>query len=146
MATTAVKSQSPLGRIICARAPLVIGRVLLGAIFLLVAFQTIHFYGEWHLHDYSFYSAMSIDSYRLLPLWAIRWIAPILPWFELTLGLLLFVGAGLRWTGLFASAFMLALSYASVVAQLRNTGDGSSARGNLVPPILIRDVGLLLLA
>jgi MFS-type transporter involved in bile tolerance (Atg22 family) len=106
----------------------------------------MHFNGKWHLRDYFFNPAMSIDSYGLIPLWAIRLIAPILPWYELALGVLLIVGAGLRWAGLFASSFMIALSYPSVVAQLRNTGDGFSMRGNLVPSILIRDGSLMVLA
>jgi uncharacterized membrane protein YphA (DoxX/SURF4 family) len=146
MATIGSISQSQPGPRVWARALLAIGRVLLGAVFLFVAFQNVHFGGEWHLRDYYLYSAMSIDSYSLLPLWAIRLIAPILPWFELMLGALLIVGAGMRWTGLFASVFMIVHSYTSVVTQLRNTGDGFSVKGNLVPPILIRDGSLLLLA
>jgi uncharacterized membrane protein YphA (DoxX/SURF4 family) len=146
MATFASISRTPHFPRVWVRTVLAIGRLLLGAGFLLVAFQNVHFGGKWHLRDYYLYSAMTINSYNLLPLWAIWWVSPILPWFELTLGVLLIIGAGLRWTGLLASAFMIAFNYTSIVAQLRNTGDGFSVRGNLSLSINIRDGSLLLLA
>jgi hypothetical protein len=121
-------------------------RILLGAIFIVGAFHRIHFNGRWHLRDYFFYSAMFLDSYRLLPLWAIRCIAPILPWFELTVGILLIVGAGLRWSGLSASACMTLCYYMLVVAQLRETGGGFSPSGSIAPLALVRDSILLVLA
>ena len=47
--------------------------------------------------------AMSIDSYGLLPQWAVLAVARTLPWLELLLGLLLASGFGLRWVALATS-------------------------------------------
>src|SRR3984893_18315568 len=146
MATTASISQFAAGPRVWGRRLLVAGRVFLCAIFLLAAFETIHFGGKWHLHDYHIYSAMALYSYSLRPVWAILLLSRILPWLELTLGVLLVTGAGLRWTGLSATAFMIALNYVSIVSQLRNTQGFSDVGGNLSPSILVRDSSLLLLA
>jgi uncharacterized membrane protein YphA (DoxX/SURF4 family) len=146
MATIASISQSTPGPGVWGRTLLIIGRLFLGAIFLLAAFESIHFDGKWHLHDYYFYSAMALYSYSLRPVWAILLLSRILPWLELTLGVLLVAGAGLRWTGSCATALMIAFNYASIVSQLRNTQGFSDVRGNLSPSILIRDGSLLLLA
>jgi hypothetical protein len=124
----------------------VIGRAMLGGLLLINAFQTVYFSGHWHFLDYYHYSAMRIDSYGLLPLWPILWIALIQPWLELVLGVLLISGVGLRWTGLAGCAFMFAFNYTSVIGQWRNTGDGFSLRGNLAPSLLIRDGSPLLIA
>ena len=78
---------------------LVLGRIVLGFIFLYAAYTKLHFGGGWHLGDYQFFFAMAIDSYKMLPMWAVEWMARVLPWFELTLGALLVIGDGLRWTG-----------------------------------------------
>jgi uncharacterized membrane protein YphA (DoxX/SURF4 family) len=39
---------------------------------------------------------MSIDSYELLPLWAVTFLARTLPWAELAIGVLLVAGRWLR--------------------------------------------------
>src|SRR3954453_13178931 len=51
--------------------------------------------------------AMSIDSYGMLPQWAVLAIARTLPWFELLLVLLLPSGIGLRYVALAASLQLL---------------------------------------
>ena len=97
---------------------LVAARILLGLIFAYAAYAKLHFNGAWHLRDYYFFFAMSIDSYRMLPLIIVQWMARILPWLELGLGALLVVGAGVRWAGLVLSAllvvFMMALAHAAL--------------------------------
>src|SRR6202521_2657712 len=81
------------------RALLALGRIALGLIFLFAAFSKLYFDGGWHMRDYHFFFAMAIDSYKMLPLSVVEWMARILAWFELLLGALLIVGAGLRWVG-----------------------------------------------
>jgi len=63
-------------------------RIALGAIFLYAAWTKLH--TPWELF------AMSIDSYQLLPLRAVEFVARTLPWFELLVGLLLIAGVFLR--------------------------------------------------
>jgi len=53
--------------------------------------------------------ATQVDSYQLLPSWAVLFVARSLPWFELTLGILLLVGFGLRWVSLVTTLFVAAL-------------------------------------
>ena len=43
-----------------------------------------------------FFFAMAIGSYRMLPLGTVEWLARILPWAELILGVLLIAGTGIR--------------------------------------------------
>jgi uncharacterized membrane protein YphA (DoxX/SURF4 family) len=97
---------------------LIAARILLGLVFAYAAYAKLHFNGAWHLRDYYFFFAMSIDSYRMLPLVVVEWMARILPWLELGLGALLVIGAGVRWAGLVVSAllavFMIALAHAAL--------------------------------
>jgi|SRR5689334_18555663 putative oxidoreductase len=97
---------------------LIPARIILGLIFIYAAFTKLHYNGAWHLRDYYFLFAMGIDSYRMLPLAAVEWMARILPWLELSLGALLVIGAGVRWAGLAVTAllvmFMVALAHAAL--------------------------------
>lgn len=52
-------------------------RVVLGVIFVYAAWVKLR--EPWALF------AMSIDSYQVLPLWAVEQVARVLPWFELLL-------------------------------------------------------------
>jgi putative oxidoreductase len=131
------------------RLLLIAGRILLGLIFVYAAYAKLHFNGAWHLRDYYFLFAMGIDSYRMLPLGAVEWMARILPWLELGLGTLLVMGAGVRWAGLVVSAllvvFMIALAHAALGGLEINCGCFGT---NSVKPSreLILDGGLLVLA
>ena len=107
MATPAVLSETSVRPAVWPRVLLVLGRVALGIIFIYAAFTKLYFNGGWHFGDYHFFFGMAINSYNILPLWAVEWAARILPWFELPLGILLIAGVGLRWTGLIASALLL---------------------------------------
>jgi hypothetical protein len=88
------------------------GRLLLAAIFLFAAYTKM----PWKQPAALF--AMTIDSYQVLPPWAVILVAKILPWLELALGFFLLVGWPLRFVttittlvlaGLFA---LLARTYA----------------------------------
>src|ERR1035438_8850015 len=59
-------------------------RVALGAIFVYAAWIKLR--EPWALF------AMAIDSYQVLPVWAVEVVARALPWFELLLGVLLIAG------------------------------------------------------
>jgi uncharacterized membrane protein YphA (DoxX/SURF4 family) len=125
------------------------GRILLGLIFVYAAYTKLHYNGAWHLRDYYFIFAMGIDSYRMVPLGVVEWMAKILPWLELALGALLIIGAGVRWAGLITTAllvvFMIALAHAALGGLEINCGcfgTGSVSPGRE----LIVDGGLLALS
>jgi uncharacterized membrane protein YphA (DoxX/SURF4 family) len=132
-----------------ARWLLAAGRIALGAIFVYAAYAKLHFNGAWHLRDYYFFFAMGIDSYKMMPLTVVEWMAKILPWVELGLGTLLIIGAGVRWVGIAASVllvvFMIALAHAAMGGLEINCGCFGN---NSVKPSteLARDVGLLAVA
>lgn len=131
------------------RLLLIGARILLGAIFVYAAYTKLHFNGAWHLRDYYFLFAMGIDSYRMLPLSVVEWMARILPWLELGLGTLLVIGVGVRWVGLVLTAllvvFMIALAHAALGGLEINCGCFGT---NSVKPSreLILDGGLLVVA
>ena len=132
-----------------ARFFLVAGRIALGLIFLYAAYAKLHYNGAWHLRDYYFLFAMGIDSYRMLPLSVVEWMARILPWLELALGTLLVIGVGVRWAGLAVIAllvvFMIALAHAALGGLEINCG--CFGTGSVKPGReLMLDGGLLALA
>jgi uncharacterized membrane protein YphA (DoxX/SURF4 family) len=130
-------------------ALLILGRVALGLIFLYAAYAKLYFDGGWHLRDYHFLFAMAIDSYKMLPLPVVEWMAWILPWFELALGALLIAGVGLRWTGSITSALLLAFIGAMTRAKILGLEINCGCFGNnekLGTATLIRDSSLLVLA
>ncbi len=63
-------------------------RLLIGAVFVYAAYTKLR--DPWTLF------AMSVDSYKVLPEWAVLVVARSLPWFELVLGLALIGGLALR--------------------------------------------------
>ena len=149
MATSAVISESQSQPRAWPRVLLVLGRVVLGAIFLYAAFAKLYFDGAWHLHDYHFFFAMAIDSYKMLPLSVVEWMARILPWFELLLGALLIVGIGLRWAGSITTALLLVFIGAMTRAKILGLEINCGCFGNnekLGTATLIRDSSLLVLA
>jgi uncharacterized membrane protein YphA (DoxX/SURF4 family) len=149
MATSAVVSESQSQSRAWPRVLLVVGRVSLGAIFLYAAFSKIYFDGAWHLRDYHFFFAMAIDSYKMLPLSVVQWMARFLPWFELLLGGLLIAGVGLRWVGSITSALLLVFIGAMTRAKILGLEINCGCFGNnekLGWATLIRDSSLLILA
>jgi putative oxidoreductase len=82
-----------------ARIVLLALRVALGAIFVYAAWVKLR--DPWQLF------AMSIDSYRILPLQVVELAAHAIPWAELALGLLLITGLWLRISGSIVSLLLL---------------------------------------
>jgi uncharacterized membrane protein YphA (DoxX/SURF4 family) len=74
-------------------------RIVLGALFVYAAWMKLR--DPWALF------AISIDSYQILPLWAVETVARALPWCELLLGVLLISGV---WRGVSATAASLLLA------------------------------------
>ena len=130
------------------RALLLAGRLALGGIFMFAAYAKLHFGGAWHLRDYHFFFAMAINSYNMLPLSVVQFMARVLPWLELALGALLIFGVGLRWVSLAITAlllvFMAALTRAAVLGLQINCGCfGYSSQKPTTE--LFHDSGLLIL-
>jgi len=74
-------------------------RVVLGAIFIYSAWSKLK--DSWALF------AMAVDSYQLLPLWAVEWVARTLPWLELLIGVLLIAGRWMRLATVATSLLLL---------------------------------------
>jgi uncharacterized membrane protein YphA (DoxX/SURF4 family) len=75
---TFLSSKSPAGILA------LILRVALGAVFVVAAWMKLR--EPWAMF------AMAIDSYQVLPDWAVELVARALPWFELLLGVVLIAG------------------------------------------------------
>lgn len=149
MSTTAIPSKISPRAAAWPRALLVLGRISLGLIFLFAAYAKLHFEGEWHLRDYHFFFAMAIDSYNMLPLWAVELMARGLPILEAVLGALLILGLGLRWVGMITSALLLVFIGAMTRALILHIQIKCGCFGNDEPLTiftLLRDSTLLVLA
>ena len=116
------------------------GRILLGLVLVFGAYSKLHFNGAWHFRDYYFFFAMAIGSYRALPLGEVEWLARVLPWLELTLGALLIVGVGTRWTSLIAGALLVYMAQMPRAAIL-----GLAGRTNPATELLV-DISFFLVA
>lgn len=88
------------------RIAVIILRLLLGGVFLFAAYTKLR--QPWLLF------AMSIDSYGILPEWAVLASARVLPWLELALGLLLLSGFFLRYAAIAATAILF-IFFAAIV-------------------------------
>ncbi len=92
------------------RALVILGRLVLGAVFVYAAYTkllVVHlspFLVEWR--PWMLF-AFSVNSYQILPEWAVTLVARTVPWLELALGLLLLAGYGLRYVTAVASALLL---------------------------------------
>jgi uncharacterized membrane protein YphA (DoxX/SURF4 family) len=115
-------------------------RLALGAVFVYAAYTKLR--QSWLLF------ALSIDSYQLLPEWAVFALARTLPWFELALGVLLMTGVWLRYLSI-AAAGILGLFFAvMVVSYFQGAGIDCGCFGvgeALSARTLVRD-GVLLAA
>ena len=149
MAATAIPSETSPRTAAWPAALLVIGRIALGLVFLVAAYTKLHFNGSWHFGDYQFFFAMAIDSYNMLPLWAVELMARGLPVLEAVLGALLISGLGLRWVGSITSALLLAFIGAMTRALILHIQIKCGCFGNDEPLTiftLLRDSSLLVLA
>ena len=81
------------------RGLLLVARIALGGVFVYAAYTKLRH--PWMLF------AFSINSYQILPEWAVTLLARILPWLELLLGLLLVSGYQLRYVAAASSALLL---------------------------------------
>lgn len=93
---------------------ILVARLVLGAIFLYAAYTKLRH--PWVLF------AFAINSYQLLPLWAVEWTARVLPWLELLLGGLLLAGYGLRYVAATASGLLLAFFGVMLRAYVQGLG------------------------
>lgn len=89
-----ISSKSRLWRIVALAL-----RVALGAIFIYAAWIKLR--DPWQMF------ALSIDSYQLLPMWAVRFVARTLPWLEMALGVLVVAGVWLRFSATAVSVLLL---------------------------------------
>ncbi|MGH9728678.1 MAG: MauE/DoxX family redox-associated membrane protein [Candidatus Acidiferrales bacterium] len=108
------------------RVLLLLGRLALAVIFLLAAYGKLQPQNaaQWTLGSLKItpsslglsmsFFAMQLDSYQMLPAWAVIPIAHTLPWIELALGILLLTGIGLRYVAVVATLF-LALFWAVII-------------------------------
>ncbi len=149
MATTAIPSETTPRARTWPKALLATGRVVLGLVFLVAAYTKLHFNGGWHFGDYHFFFAMAIDSYNMLPLWAVELMARVLPILEAVLGALLISGLGLRWVASITSALLLVFIGAMTRALILHIQIKCGCFGNDEPLTiftLLRDSTLLILA
>lgn len=120
---------------------LLAARLVLGAVFL---------YGAWtKLSQPWLLFAMSIDSYRILPEWAVLLVARTLPWFELFLGLMLIAGWQLFWWAAISTALLAAFLAMILRAWAKGMGIdcGCFGFGEAISwKTLLRDGGLLALS
>ena len=117
---------------------LLVLRIVLGGVFVYAAYTKLR--EPWALF------AIAIDSYRLLPEWAVLVVARALPWFELVLGMLLIVGYWLRYIAAAATALLLAffaLMVRSYLAGMQIDCGCFGAGDALGPRTLLRDGSLL---
>ena len=117
---------------------LLVLRIALGAVMLYAAYTKLS--QPWLVF------ALSIDSYQLLPEWAVLFVARTLPWFELVLGVLLIAGIGLRYAAAASSALLLVFFGIMVRSYAKGLGIDCGCFGvgeALTPKTLVRD-GILL--
>jgi uncharacterized membrane protein YphA (DoxX/SURF4 family) len=132
-----------------ARGCLLLGRLALGIIFIVAAYTKLHFDGAWHLRDYHFFFSMAIDSYELLPLWAVVLAGRILPWIELVLGVMLILGLWTRWAAAATSALIAVFLAAIIRAYFLGLAISCGCFGNserLTGWTIVRDSGFLALS
>jgi uncharacterized membrane protein YphA (DoxX/SURF4 family) len=86
-------------------------RIVLGAIFVYSAWSKLK--DPWSLF------AMAVDSYQVLPLWGVEWVARTLPWIELVIGVLLIVGRWMRVATVACSLLLLVFFGLMVRAHLK---------------------------
>lgn len=127
-----------------------LGRVALGAVFVYAAYSKLlsvtfsPFHAEWR--PWALF-ALSIDSYQLLPEWAVIAVARGLPWLELALGVLLISGVFLRIVATTASLLLVGFIGVMLRAYFRGLGIDCGCFGvgeALSVKTLVRD-GLLVL-
>ena len=94
--------------------------VRVAALILRLALGAMFIYAAWtKLRDPWAVFAVAIDSFQILPLWAVEGVARTLPWFELVVGVLLISGQWLRISTAASSLLLLVFFGLLVRAQLK---------------------------
>lgn len=141
-------SRSKTGRIL-----LIVGRVVLAGIFLAAAFGKLKPLAgmPWTLASVKTslaMFAMGVDSYQILPTWAVSPLAHFLPFFEIFLAIWLLSGIGLRFSSLLSSLAICIFIYAMFSAWRRGLTINCGCFGQGSTPIglwdMIRDAVIFL--
>jgi len=147
-AIAVVLVRNPEMRLKVLRPLLVLGGVLVGSIFLAAAYGKLKpfpgfSWGWTSLRISITYFAMQVGSYEILPPAASNFVAHVLPFFELALGLWLVSGIARRYSSLLASlaffCFMSAITYAWLGGKKINCGCGIGPDEQAGPGALLRD-------
>ena len=120
------------------RRAILVLRLVLGAIFIYAAWTKLR--QSWLIF------AMSIDSYQLLPEWAVLMVARTLPWFELLVGVLLLAGYKLRYVAAAASGLLVFFFALMLRSYLQGQGIDCGCFGigeAISPKTLLRDGSML---
>jgi len=120
------------------RVLVILARLVLAAVFLVAAIVKLR--QPWLLF------AASIDSWQMLPEPAVLFVARVLPWTELLLGILLLFGIKMRYIGPFATGLLLiffSLMVKSYVSGLEIDCGCFGPGEALGPKTLARDGALL---
>jgi uncharacterized membrane protein YphA (DoxX/SURF4 family) len=127
---------------------LIVGRIVLAAIFLIAGYAKLKPQFSAHWSPVSIKTslslfAMQVDSYQMLPPPAVNFVAHVLPFFEVFLGLWLLSGIALRFSSVIATlafcGFMIAIYSAYHRGLGINCGCGIGPVEQVGPGALIRD-------
>ena len=140
--------KEPRARRNAVRALLVLGGIVVGSVFIAAAYGKMKpmpgldwTFGSVKLSLAMF--AMQVDSYEMLPPWAVNGIAHFLPYFELFLGIWLVTGILRRYAGIVASLALCGFMTAITTAYFRhlniNCGCGIGPPEQVGPDALVRD-------
>ena len=113
-------SRSKWGRLL-----LLVARFALAAVFFVTAYAKVKPQGgmPWTVGSIKVSLAMfalGVDSYQILPPWAVNPVAHLLPPFEFVLGLWILSGITLRYSSLLATVLLATLFFAMVRAHALN--------------------------
>ena len=120
------------------RIAIIVLRLIVGGIFVYAAWTKLS--EPWQLF------AMNIDSYRVLPLTMVEFVARTLPWFEAAVGLLVMAGIWLRISSTAVSLLLLVFFSLMVRAYLSGMEINCGCFGTGEPiswKTLLRDGALL---
>jgi uncharacterized membrane protein YphA (DoxX/SURF4 family) len=133
------------------RILLIVGRIVLAAIFIVAAYAKLRpqpgmpwTVGSVKISLAMF--AMGVDSYEMLPTWAVSPVAHLLPPLELVLGLWILSGIALRYSALVATLLVTAFICAMTRAYMLHLGINCGCFGpgeQVGPKTLLRD-GLMI--
>jgi putative oxidoreductase len=131
---------------------LIIGRIALGIVFVVAAYMKMKpqpaMAWSWASIETSLSMfAMGVDSYQILPPWAVSLVAHWLPPFELFLGLWLLAGLGLRASSLIAALLICGFFVAMTSAYRRGLtiSCGCFGPGEQIGPKRLIEEGVMLL-